>query len=423
MKLRIDSNYIFAALGAAGAGAPVLWPEQRWMGAFLLVASAVVFVLGVRIEGLTIRSGKPHLGALKLNIYLATMIASALVFGAASVAYFMDRAQGPILWAWGPNSPLGTSMSSGGPLWIDGFNISGENRSDEVIVPKKAYVRSELNGQIIALKFSGNNGPVELDKAVIPGHRKFFLGATLPSRDERHSNGISTEAFRADFPSFTFVFEQEDAPGFIKRFDEKAVEAFIMAAEKANRDALKKASEQMPGPGIVEKPKDVEMSAPVSVQPGAGGKGGSAKVGGDGVATGGPGGSGGKYGKGGDGGTAEVVGNGLAAGGAGGAAGDDGIWRAPAKSGYEIAQRKLGLPVDPAIRQYGRGGAVPGYEPKLRVVEQLRAAFFAEHGLKAQSIFENIGAVPLAYLNALIASRGENWRVRIVDDEYEFFLP
>jgi hypothetical protein len=424
MKFRIDSNYIFGALGAAGAGAPVLWPEQRWIGAFLLVAAGVVFVLGVRIEGLTLRSGRPHLGALKLNIYVATMIASALVFAAASVAYFMDRAQGPILWAWGPNSPLGTSMSSGGPLWIDGYNIGGENRSGEVIVPKSAYVRSGLNGQIIPLKFSGGNGPVELDKAVVPGHRKFFLGATLPSRDERHSNGISAEAFRADFPSFTFVFEQEGAPSFSKRFDEKAVEALVAVAEKANRDALRRASEQMPGSGIVERPKGMEMSSPDNGhESGAGGKGGSARVGGHGIAIGGSGGQAGKYGKGGDGGSGEVVGDGLAAGGAGGAAGDDGLWRAPAKSGYEVAQRKLGLPVDPVMRQYGRGGAVLGYEPKLRVVEQLRAAFFAEHGLKPQSIFENIGAVPLTYLNASIASRGENWRVRIADDEYEFFLP
>ena len=84
----------------------------------------------------------------------------------------------------------------------------------------------------------------------------------------------------------------------------------------------------------------------------SGGQGGDARVSGIGIAIGGPGGQGGKYGIGGVGGSAEVHGDGLAAGGAGGAAGEDRVWRAPAKSGYEIAQRKLGLPVDPILRQY-----------------------------------------------------------------------
>lgn len=156
---------------------------------------------------------------------------------------------------------------------------------------------------------------------------------------------------------------------------------------------------------------------------GLGGKGGDAKVGGDGTAIGAPGGQGGKYGIGGTGGSAEVCGNGLAAGGAGGAAGDDGIFRAPAKSGYEIAQRKLGRPVDPYMRQFGRGGAGAGYEAKLAVIEQLRASYFAMHSYTAQTIFENINAVPLDYLNRELFVNNEIWCVRIVDDEYEFFIP
>jgi hypothetical protein len=156
---------------------------------------------------------------------------------------------------------------------------------------------------------------------------------------------------------------------------------------------------------------------------GQGGKGGDAKVGGSGVAIGGPGGQAGKYGIGGAGGSGEVHGDGLAAGGAGGAAGDDGIWRAPAKSGYEIAQRTLGLPVDPFMRQFGRGGAGAGYESKLSVVEHLRASYFEDNTKRPQAIFENINAVPLDYLNSKLHANREVWRVRIVDDEYEFFIP
>jgi len=156
---------------------------------------------------------------------------------------------------------------------------------------------------------------------------------------------------------------------------------------------------------------------------GQGGRGGGAKVGGSGIAIGGPGGHGGKYGRGGEGGGGEVKGDGFAAGGAGGSAGDEGVWRPPAKSGYEIFQRRMGLPVDPYMRQFGRGGAEAGYEPKLQVIEQLRAAYFLERAKKSETIFENINAVPLDYLNEALATKNETWRVRIIDDEYEFFIP
>ena len=152
--------------------------------------------------------------------------------------------------------------------------------------------------------------------------------------------------------------------------------------------------------------------------------GGDAKVFGNGVAIGGPGGASGKAGIGGAGGSAEVHGDGHAAGGAGGSVNDEGVWRPPAKSGYEVHQRSLGLPVDPSLRQFGRGGAAPGYEPKLQLVQQLRETYFREHRKKPQSIFESIEAVPLEYLNQSLAARNESWRVRIVDgDEYEFYTP
>ncbi len=153
-----------------------------------------------------------------------------------------------------------------------------------------------------------------------------------------------------------------------------------------------------------------------------GGDGGSAKVVGSGIAIGGPGGMGGSFGIGGAGGSAEVYGDGLAAGGAGGHAGEHGVWRPPAKSGYEIAQRKLGLPVDPFLRQFGRGGAGPGYGEKLDIIEKLRELYFSDKKINLVSIFADINAVPLEYLNGKLAQNSENWRARIVDDEYEFYL-
>ena len=166
-----------------------------------------------------------------------------------------------------------------------------------------------------------------------------------------------------------------------------------------------------------------------AIPEGHGGKGGNAEIKGNGIAIGGPGGRAGKYGVGGDGGCAKIEGDGdgpifsIAVGGAGGSAGDYGIWRPPAKSGYEILQRQLGLPIDPFLRQFGRGGAGAGYEPKLKFVEQLRLSYFKELSKSPKTIFEDINAVPLNYLNDELIKKEEFWRVRIVDDEYEFFIP
>jgi hypothetical protein len=75
------------------------------------------------------------------------------------------------------------------------------------------------------------------------------------------------------------------------------------------------------------------------------------------------------------------------------------------------------------MRQFGRGGPGAGYQPKLAIIEQLRASYFATYSTKPQTIFENINAVPLDYLNSELLFNNEIWRVRIVDDEYEFFIP
>ena len=48
-----------------------------------------------------------------------------------------------------------------------------------------------------------------------------------------------------------------------------------------------------------------------------------------------------------------------------------GVWLPPTRSGYEVHQRALGLPVDPYLAQFGRGGAMPGYNEKLAIVDKI----------------------------------------------------
>jgi hypothetical protein len=157
---------------------------------------------------------------------------------------------------------------------------------------------------------------------------------------------------------------------------------------------------------------------------GSGGAGGSVSVGGNGVAIGGPGGHAGKYGKGGAGGGGHHAGDVVAAGGGGGSVDSDTHWYPPAPSGYEVHQLAMGLPVDPTMRQFGRGGMSPGYAVRYQVVEGIRTNFFETQGLAPRTALEDVNAVPLDYVNEELQKRGVPWRARVVRDlDYEFFIP
>jgi len=155
-----------------------------------------------------------------------------------------------------------------------------------------------------------------------------------------------------------------------------------------------------------------------------GGKGGNAEVGGSGIAIGGPGGKAGTYGRGGDGGSAEVKGVGIAAGGEGGSVDSDNLWSPPARSGYEVYMETTGQPIDPKMRQYGRGGMSPGYAFRYSIVEKIREKYFEAQNKTPESALENVNAVPLDYVNQELAAMGVNWRARIVRGlDYEFYVP
>jgi hypothetical protein len=46
---------------------------------------------------------------------------------------------------------------------------------------------------------------------------------------------------------------------------------------------------------------------------------------------------------------------------------------------HEVHQRALGLTVDPYLAQFGRGGAMPGYNEKLIVVDRIREEYQRSH--------------------------------------------
>lgn len=159
--------------------------------------------------------------------------------------------------------------------------------------------------------------------------------------------------------------------------------------------------------------------------PGRGGNGGSARVEGNGLAIGGLGGrvSGDARGlRGGDGGGEGSVGD-VVVGGGGGHVAGAGVWLPPARSGYEVHQRALGLPVDPYLAQFGRGGAMAGYDEKLAVVDRIREDYLRSHSNMSPERMYDAHSVPLEHINGGLQAMNEPWRARIFDDQFEFFLP
>jgi hypothetical protein len=120
------------------------------------------------------------------------------------------------------------------------------------------------------------------------------------------------------------------------------------------------------------------------------------------------------------GGTEGSIGE-IVVGGGGGHAGGPGVWLPPARSGYEVHQRKLSLPVDPYLAQFGRGGAIPGYDEKLEVVDQIRSDYLRARALMTPQNMFNVNSVPLDHINGALAAMNQSWRARVVDDQFEFF--
>jgi hypothetical protein len=110
-------------------------------------------------------------------------------------------------------------------------------------------------------------------------------------------------------------------------------------------------------------------------------------------------------------------------GGEGGHVAGPGVWLPPARSGYEVHQRALGLPVDPYLAQFGRGGAMPGYNEKVTVVDRIREDYLRSYSKMSPASMYNVHSVPLEYINAALQAMKEPWRARIFDDQFEFFLP
>jgi len=235
MRRPINTNRLFFVIGSLASAAQMIAqgpPWLEWLGWGLVALAALVLVFGARIEkDFHLRFGGPFWRR-RVNPYAVVMAIGALVFVSAAIGYYADVRRGPLVWTFGAShSPLGTSRSSGGPLWIDAFQIKGRNRSDDPISPKSAVVRSDTTNRTLVLKFSDPaHGLVPVNEATIIPGGAFTLIGVIPPTDHAKSQGIVSDAFREEFERFTFIFEYDDQK-FTRRFSAAEVEGFLATAD------------------------------------------------------------------------------------------------------------------------------------------------------------------------------------------------
>lgn len=168
---------------------------------------------------------------------------------------------------------------------------------------------------------------------------------------------------------------------------------------------------------------------------GNGGGGGDAKVRGHrSKAVGGRGGRGG-IGPGGPGGHAEVEGDDAQViGGQGGEAPQhDGRGGRGGRAGGQEAMaelfgvthrpRHMRWPYGEPVTEPGRGGDsadTPQYKARRLIVEGLKEDYFSVNSLPRAEAWWDREVVPLAWINERLAAMGHRWGATVVDDEYEF---
>jgi hypothetical protein len=187
-----------------------------------------------------------------VNWYLVITVIGGLIFISGIAGFIYDRSLGPITWDFdAAMPPFGVSRGRGEPLWIDAFQITGHNRSDDPINVQSAFVRSDVTNRTLPLTFAVRGEQVPLNEASITPQGSFILVAIIPSTDARKTQGIMVDEFRSEFERFTFVFEY-NGQKLVKHFKENDGEAFINKADRETREALSQKSWGLDG-GVVKK--------------------------------------------------------------------------------------------------------------------------------------------------------------------------
>jgi hypothetical protein len=171
----------------------------------------------------------------KVNPAIAAAIFGGfLVVGGLSY-YFWDSSRGPVIWTWGRNSPLSFWRQGSDPLLVNSFSFAGQNRSDDPIKAKRAFVTLD-SAQVIPLLIVVNGTPQPLEGQIIKAGEKFALHSYLAMiNPEWTGQRPFASTFRGVISGFVFVFEYEGGEPYKVRFNANDLDRYIAEADVANR--------------------------------------------------------------------------------------------------------------------------------------------------------------------------------------------
>lgn len=214
-------------LGRVGIVIDSLLDPPAVPGLAIVAVGVVLILLDVRRKRV---EWKVIMGPLYLAIFLSVLTAIAWIW------YFANHNRGPIAWEFDGVSPVAYSRLNNNPLWADGFNIRGTNRSNEPLTIVAAFIQIDNTKQKFPLNIElaspFSRGPVSSERVIIPPGVKFILTKSLPQREPTRGPGFYASVFIAEFVPFTFVFQSDGSnEEFVKQFDKDEIIKLMQRAE------------------------------------------------------------------------------------------------------------------------------------------------------------------------------------------------
>jgi hypothetical protein len=156
--------------------------------------------------------------------------------------YFLDRANGPIIWTFGdgPHPIFGMRGGSSERPFISTLQITGNNRTDEPVSNIDGFLRSNITNKTLPLFFQINGKYVRtIDTNGVPPHADFMI--IVPFTDDQakfETIAIPSDQFLSEYGDLTLsvMFDGRGSP-YVRNFPRQELARVIDEFEKSLRDS------------------------------------------------------------------------------------------------------------------------------------------------------------------------------------------
>jgi hypothetical protein len=222
--LKIETDYLFAALGLLGSALTLLAPSA---GFALILGAVLVAMCGIRIDGLRIKAtwNRPV-----TSMYWIAAGSALMFLGALAILWGISLSKrDPFDW----RVSLPGHFNVNGALYIHSIHVEGMHYLGRPIDFSQATIRSNVTGQVIPLFLTVvNEAPIPpADANPIPPEANVELNAMLydPATSSAASdNGMPIAQFIKDWSSFSLSVTL-DGRDYDHVFDERWVKDQVAA--------------------------------------------------------------------------------------------------------------------------------------------------------------------------------------------------